>query len=49
VQLRAGVNNLFDKNPPIVTSEITAGGQANTYETYDTLGRQLYAAFTAKF
>jgi iron complex outermembrane receptor protein len=49
LQLRAGVNNLFDKNPPIVTSEITAGGQANTYETYDTLGRQLYAAFSAKF
>jgi outer membrane receptor protein involved in Fe transport len=49
LQLRAGVNNLFDKEPPLVTSEIIAGGQANTYETNDTLGRQLYVAFTAKF
>jgi outer membrane receptor protein involved in Fe transport len=49
LQLRAGINNVFDKDPPLVTSEIVAGGQANTYETYDTLGRQLYAAFTAKF
>ena len=28
---------------------ITAGGAANTYETYDLLGRQLYLAVTAKF
>jgi iron complex outermembrane receptor protein len=49
LQFRAGINNLFDKNPPIVTSEITSGGAANSYETYDGLGRQLFAAFTAKF
>lgn len=49
LQLRAGINNMFDKDPPLVTSEIVAGGQANTYETYDTLGRQIYVAFTAKF
>jgi hypothetical protein len=30
-------------------SEITAGGANNTYETCDTLGRQLFVAFTAKF
>ena len=29
--------------------EITAGGANNTFETYDTLGRQVFAAFTAKF
>lgn len=49
VQIRGGVNNLLDKDPPVVTSEITAGGAANTYETYDLLGRQLYLAVTAKF
>ena len=49
VQIRTGVNNLLDKDPPVVTSEITAGGAANTYETYDLLGRQVYLAVTAKF
>jgi iron complex outermembrane receptor protein len=48
-EIRAGVNNVLDKDPPIVTSEIAAGGANNTYETYDTLGRQLFVAFTAKF
>ncbi len=47
--IRAGVNNLFDKNPPIVTAEITSGGAANTYEIYDALGRQMFASFTVKF
>ena len=49
VEIRAGMNNILDKDPPLVTSEITAGGANNTYETYDTLGRQLFVAFTAKF
>jgi outer membrane receptor protein involved in Fe transport len=49
VELRAGINNLLDKDPPIITSEIVSGGAANTYETYDTLGRQVFAAFTVKF
>ncbi|MBS0374416.1 MAG: TonB-dependent receptor [Proteobacteria bacterium] len=47
--VRAGINNLLDKDPPIVTSEIVAGGANNTFETYDTLGRQLFVSFTAKF
>jgi outer membrane receptor protein involved in Fe transport len=49
LEFRAGVNNLLDKDPPIVTSEIVAGGAANTYETYDTLGRQIFLGVTAKF
>jgi outer membrane receptor protein involved in Fe transport len=49
LEFRAGVNNLLDKDPPIVTSEIVAGGAANTYETYDTLGRQIFVGMTAKF
>jgi iron complex outermembrane receptor protein len=49
MSLRFGINNVLDKNPPIVTSEITAGGDANTYSAYDQLGRQLFAAFSAKF
>jgi iron complex outermembrane recepter protein len=49
ISLRFGVNNVFDKNPPIVTAEITAGGDANTYSVYDQLGRQLFAAVSMKF
>ncbi len=49
LELRGGINNLFDKDPPLVTTEIVSGGAANTYETYDGLGRQLFVAFSAKF
>ncbi len=49
VQLRGGINNILDKDPPLATFEITSGGAANTYSTYDSLGRQLYLAVTAKF
>jgi outer membrane receptor protein involved in Fe transport len=49
LELRAGVNNLFDKDPPIVSSNVAASGAANSFPTYDQLGRELYVAFTAKF
>jgi outer membrane receptor protein involved in Fe transport len=48
-ELRGGINNVLDKDPPLATFEITAGGAANTYSTYDALGRQMFIAFTAKF
>lgn len=49
VDVRAGVNNLFDRDPPLVPVAIQPGGAANTYGAYEALGRQLYLAFTAKF
>jgi len=49
IQLRAGVNNVFDKDPPVVTQDIVPSGSPNAYPTYDTLGRQLFVAFTATF
>ena len=49
VQIRAGANNVLDKDPPLVNTDIVAGGAANTYSTYDLFGRQLFLAFTAKF
>jgi iron complex outermembrane receptor protein len=49
VQIRAGANNILDKDPPLVDSALVAGGAANTYSTYDMFGRQLFLAFTAKF
>jgi iron complex outermembrane receptor protein len=49
LQIRAGVNNVLDRDPPIVSSNVAASGAANSFPTYDQLGRQLYLAFTAKF
>jgi iron complex outermembrane recepter protein len=51
LELRAGVTNLLDKDPPLIPSgDITGNsGAANSYPTYDYLGRQLFVAFTAKF
>ena len=46
--LRLGVNNLFDKAPPVVSSgNLGSGSGVNTYpSTYDSLGRTLYAKFS---
>jgi outer membrane receptor protein involved in Fe transport len=51
LDVRAGVQNLLDKDPPLIPSlDITGtSGPANSYGTYDYLGRQLFVAFTAKF
>jgi iron complex outermembrane receptor protein len=49
LSFRAGVNNLFDKDPPIISATLTQTGSPNSYPTYDSLGRVLFAAFTAKF
>ena len=50
VELRGGIDNLFDRQPPVIVNpSLQGGGQANTFATYDVLGRQLYIAFTAKF
>ena len=49
LQLHAGINNILDNRPPVITTEIISGGQANTYETYDIFGRQVFIGFTSKF
>jgi outer membrane receptor protein involved in Fe transport len=48
LELRGGVNNVADKDPPVVPVTIQPGG-ANAYSAYDQLGRELFIAFTAKF
>ena len=48
-RLRAGVNNVFDVNPPLVPSAIVGGGLPNTYPLYDLLGRRLFVGVTANF
>ena len=53
--LHAGVNNVFDKDPPIVDSNsfgISAPpfGNGNTYpQVYDSLGRTIFIGITADF
>ncbi len=49
LEIRGGINNLFDKDPPLVPLAIQPGGAPNTYGTYEALGRQIYLAASAKF
>ena len=50
--LRLGVNNVFDKDPPVLTS-VGIGGingtNNNIYTSYDALGRLLFMSVQAKF
>jgi outer membrane receptor protein involved in Fe transport len=51
--LRAGINNIFDKDPPIVSSILADPaifGNGNTFpQMYDTLGRLIFISGIAKF
>jgi len=49
MQFRLGINNILDKDPPLGTVEVVGGGAANTYSTYDAMGRQMFASFSMKF
>jgi len=50
--VRAGVNNIFDRDPPLVSTLSCAAAfcNGNTYPgIYDALGRTMFVALTAKF
>ena len=50
--LYAGCNNVFDKDPPVLSNTIAgpAFGNGNTYpQVYDALGRNLFVSLSAKF
>ncbi len=50
--IRGGVNNIFDKDPPIVAlaAAPTGAGNGNTFPgVYDALGRTFFVGLTAKF
>jgi iron complex outermembrane receptor protein len=49
IAVRLGINNILDKDPPLGTVEVVGGGAANTYSTYDMMGRQVFMSMTAKF
>lgn len=47
-QLSLGVDNVFDKQPPILTQSITLNANTDV-NTYDTIGRFYFARATVKF
>lgn len=49
--IRWGINNLFDKDPPILSTAAIGGyGNGNTYPgTWDSLGRTVFVGATKKF
>lgn len=47
--LRAGVNNVLDRDPPISPAAST-DGNGNTFpQTYDSMGRYVFFGVTANF
>ena len=49
IEIRAGVNNVTDKDPPLIGDDITGTGSPNTYPVFDLLGRELFVGVRAKF
>ncbi|MBV7255494.1 TonB-dependent receptor [Pacificimonas sp. WHA3] len=52
IEFRAGVNNLFDKSPPVVGNDYggTAENSGNTYPgTYDPIGRSFFIGATLTY
>lgn len=50
VRFRAGINNLFDKEPPLSAAVGAGFGNGNTYpQVYDALGRYVFAGVTVEF
>jgi iron complex outermembrane recepter protein len=49
VEVRFGVTNVFDKDPPLLPSAYDNGLNANSLLAYDIIGRQMFLAVTAKF
>jgi outer membrane receptor for ferrienterochelin and colicin len=47
--VRAGIDNILDQDPPLISQLVTGIGAPNTYPTYDLLGRRLFISATAKF
>jgi outer membrane receptor for ferrienterochelin and colicin len=48
VEIRLGLSNALDKDPPFVPLEVTGrGGDLNTFPVYDVLGRSIFMALRA--
>jgi iron complex outermembrane recepter protein len=48
LQVRAGVSNVLDKDPPIIPSDVSLVGP-NTFPAYDILGRNIFMRVRAMF
>jgi outer membrane receptor protein involved in Fe transport len=49
IELRAGITNLLDYDPHIISNLITGSGTPNVYNSYDLLGRTIFLGITGKF
>lgn len=50
ITVRAGINNLTDRDPPISANVGAGAGNGNTFpQVYDALGRRVFMSLTAKF
>ena len=49
LSVRAGINNVLDKDPPVVASNYSGTGSGNVFPNYDTLGREVFFGATLKF
>lgn len=50
VNVRVGVDNLLDKQPPVIgVQDISGSSNGNTYPMYDTLGRYIFGNITVTF
>jgi len=50
ISLSGGINNVFDRDPPVTSQLATGQGNGNTYPSvYDALGRRLFMTLQARF
>ena len=47
--IRAGVNNVLDRDPPLVNAFVSQSGSPNSFPTYDLLGRVIFIGARARF
>jgi outer membrane receptor protein involved in Fe transport len=49
-EVRFGINNVMDEDPPLSSQVGSGAGNGNTYpQVYDALGRYMFMGLTAKF
>jgi outer membrane receptor protein involved in Fe transport len=49
LRLRAGVQNIFDLRPPLLSASLTGNSTPGTYPVFDELGRNIFVGLTADF
>jgi outer membrane receptor protein involved in Fe transport len=49
VDVRFGVINVFDKDPPLMPTAFNNGSNSNSFLAYDLVGPQMFLGVTAKF